>query len=99
MAGDNIVQLRNLGLAPKGGSVVVEVTVDVRVCSETTGSFEVTAKQSNDYLGTGNDFYPLVTPKIVDVTGRCKVRFLGQPGDAERNATITTVDYVLRSRG
>jgi hypothetical protein len=90
--GDNVVQLRNLGIAP-GGSASVEVTVDVRRCTSITTSFTVTAKQSNDYLGTGNDFYPLVATNNVAVTGQCQLRFVGEPADALRNTTITTVDY------
>ncbi|MEO5838380.1 MAG: hypothetical protein ABIQ73_24990 [Acidimicrobiales bacterium] len=91
--GDNIVQMRNLGLAAGGGSVTVLLTVDVRTCTATTGSFAINAKQSNDYNGTGNDFYPLTTTTSVSVPGQCQLKFVGQPADALRSTTITTVDY------
>ena len=89
--GGPVVELRNLSLAP-GSSTVIELVVGVHQC--TSGSpapFAVTAKQSNDYNGVGNDF-TLVQPSDlqVDVVGTCMLAWLAQPADAERGATITS---------
>ena len=89
--GGPVVELRNLSLAPRS-STVFELVVGVHQC--TSGSpapFAVTAKQSNDYNGVGNDF-ALVQPSDlqVDVVGTCTLAWLAQPADAERGATITS---------
>ena len=89
--GGPVVELRNLSLAPRS-STVVELVVGVDQC--TSGSpapFAVTAKQSNDYNGVGNDF-TLVQPSDlqVDVVGTCTLAWLAEPADAERGATITS---------
>jgi hypothetical protein len=75
--------------------VPIALTVDVRTCGSASGTFTLTAKQSNDYNGTGNDFFLDSTADLeVATTGTCKLGFVAQPADAETNATITSVDYV-----
>ena len=92
--GGPVVELRNLGLAP-GGSTVVTLVVAVDQCtSGTPAPFTVTAKQSNDYKGEGNDF-TLAQPSDlqVDVAGTCALVWVAAPSDAERGATITSVAW------
>jgi hypothetical protein len=89
--GGPVVELRNLSLAPRG-STVVELVVGVDQCtSGSSAPFAVTAKQSNDYNGVGNDF-TLAQPSDlqVDVVGTCTLAWLAEPADAERGAMITS---------
>jgi hypothetical protein len=92
--GGPVLELRNLAIAP-GATTTVTVNVDVRTCAPATPTtFAVSAKQSNDYNGSGNDFFLSASAdRQVDVTGTCSLAFVGQPQDAEKNATITTVDF------
>ncbi|MEO8693278.1 MAG: hypothetical protein ABI658_07155 [Acidimicrobiales bacterium] len=92
--GGPIVELRNLALAP-GASVTVIMRVDVRSCYAASGTFTITAKQSNDYNGTGNDFFlaPTADRVVATSTQTCQLRFAAPPRDAERTATITSVAY------
>ena len=64
----NLVQLRNLGIAP-GASVVATVNATV-ASNPCPGDFpwRVVAKQSNDFNGTGNDFEPLVDSSLTTST-------------------------------
>jgi hypothetical protein len=89
--GGPIVELRNLGLAP-GGSVIATLVVAVDQCtSGSTGAFTVSAKQSNDYNGTGNNFTMAQPSDLqVDVAGTCSLVWSAPPSDAERGATITS---------
>jgi hypothetical protein len=92
--GGPVVEVRNLALAP-GGSTIVTLVVAVDQCtSGSAAPFTVTAKQSNDYKGEGNDF-TLAQPSDlqVDVVGTCKLVWLAAPSDAERGATITSVAW------
>jgi hypothetical protein len=92
--GGPVVELRNLGLAP-GASTTVTLTLDVGTCSPTSPApFAVTAKQSNDYNGTGNDFF-LTAPSDLqlDVIGTCSLAFVAQPADALKGSAITSVAF------
>jgi hypothetical protein len=91
--GGPVIELRNLSIAP-GDSRTFPVVLDVRTCAPGSGTFVATAKQSNDYNGTGNDFI-LVAPSdlLLGATGNCRLAFVAPPADAERNAAITSVDY------
>jgi hypothetical protein len=92
--GGPVVELRNLALAP-GASVTVSITVDVRRCTAASGApFAITAKQSNDYNGTGNDFFLDAGADLaVAVTGACQLAFLAPPADAETGKVVTSVDW------
>lgn len=90
-----VLELRELAIAP-GGSRSFVVTVDVKTCTPaTSGPFQAVAKQSNTFLGTGNHFFLDSTNSdlTVGIVGTCDLAFVAQPGDAERGATITSVDY------
>ena len=92
--GGPVVELRNLNIAP-GTSRVFALTVDVRTCVPATPPpFTITAKQSNDYNGSGNDFY-LAAPSDLQVnaTGTCKLSFAAPPEDAERRAPIRSAPF------
>ena len=89
--GGPVVEVRNLGLAP-GGSTVVTLVVAVDQCtSGAPAPFAVTAKQSNDYNGVGNDF-TLAQPSDlqVDVVGACALAWFAGPTDAERGSVVTS---------
>src|SRR6476619_1722634 len=49
------LQLRNLSLAPGSSALRVSFSV-VTSCMGATGTWKVPAKQSNNFLGNGNDF-------------------------------------------
>jgi len=64
--GRDVVQLRNLGIAP-GASFIATVTATVPTsnpCAPANFAWDVMAKQSNDFNGTGNDFGPLVNSSL-----------------------------------
>jgi hypothetical protein len=66
----NVVQLRNLGIAP-GASVIATVRAGVpssNPCASAQFAWQVAAKQSNDFNGTGNDFAPLVDSSLTTST-------------------------------
>jgi hypothetical protein len=67
----NIVELRNLGVAP-GASVIATVTAGVpssNPCAPADFTWQVVAKQSNDFNGLpGNDFGPLVDSRLTTST-------------------------------
>jgi hypothetical protein len=92
--GGPVVELRNLALAP-GASMAAVLTVDVRSCAASPGAaFGITAKQSNDYSGTGNDFYLKTGADLqVEVTGPCTLAFLAPPADAETGKVVTSVAW------
>ena len=92
------VQLRNLALLQGGGpgsSVTVTLTVDVGTCvAINPAPFSIKAKQSNDFKGTGNDYFMVAPSDLqVNVTGQCSLAFFNQPKDAERSANITSVAF------
>jgi hypothetical protein len=91
------IELRDLGLAPgvpEGESFTFDVIVDVQQCTPgTSDEFQATAKQSNTYLGTGNDFYWENPGLTATILGTCSLVFAEQPGDAQRNDAITSENY------
>ena len=69
----NVVQLRNLGVAP-GKSVIATVVATVpsgNPCAPAGFSWAVAAKQSNDFNGTGNDFGPLAPDSSLTTSATC----------------------------
>jgi len=69
----NIVQLRNLGVAP-GKSVIATVVATVpssNPCAPAGFTWAVAAKQSNDFNGTGNDFGPLAPDSSLTTSATC----------------------------
>ena len=69
----NVVQLRNLNVAP-GASVIATVNVTVQSttpCAESSFTWMVAAKQSNDFNGTGNDFGPLSSDSSLTTSVTC----------------------------
>jgi hypothetical protein len=92
----NVLQLRNLGLAP-GASVTL--TVGLRMpCVAGSYTWDVVAKQSNDFSGLpGNALGPVSGTLATTVNGTCKLRFVGQPASAEKNAQIRAEEFVPAS--
>lgn len=91
----DVLELRNLRIAP-GGSRDFDVTVGVQTCApQTSDPFTVAAKQSNAFRGEGNDFFldAAGSDLTAEIVGTCSLEFVAEPGDAERDATITSVDY------
>jgi len=64
-----VVHLRNLAIAP-GASVTATfmVTVTSQPCAPATSTWQVDAKQSNDFNGTGNNFGPQVKSSLTTST-------------------------------
>jgi hypothetical protein len=91
------IELRSLDLAPgvpQGESFTFDVTVDVQQCTDgASEEFLATAKQSNTYLGTGNDFYWTNPGVTAPVAGTCALQFVDEPGDAQRTDAITSENY------
>jgi hypothetical protein len=83
------VQLRNLSLA-NGATVPVTVVADVP-CSAGTASWQILAKQSNDFNGPpGNNFTaPPASSLVTTVSGACALHFFVQPADARVGQQIT----------
>jgi hypothetical protein len=65
--GRDVVELRNLDIAP-GASFIATVTAAVPSSNPCVApasfTWDVAAKQSNDFNGTGNDFGPLVSSSL-----------------------------------
>jgi uncharacterized protein DUF11 len=69
----NTVQLRNLGIA-FGKSVTATITATVpssTPCAPASFAWQVAAKQSNDFNGTGNDFGPLTSDSALTTSTAC----------------------------
>lgn len=65
---DNVLQLRNLNLSPGKTSTF---TFQARAIRGGTITFTSTAKQSNNYAGTGNDLVPAGDQPRVTISGSC----------------------------
>ena len=89
----NVVQLRNLSLAP-GASRTVSMQVDTSAaaCSAGTFAWTVLAKQANDFNGPpGNnlDLDAANSALTTTVSGECGLRFFTPPADANPGQRIT----------
>ena len=84
------LSLRNMSLKP-GRSVTVRLAARI-ACSATPSGYvlAVTAKQANDFNGSGNDFTISGPQPALDVVGRCSLAFRTQPADAQRSTAITS---------
>lgn len=88
--GGPVVELRNLAIPP-GSSRSFTLSVDVAACTPPAPpQFSVTAKQANDYSGTGNDFTLEPSDRSVEVVGTCGLAFVDQPTNAELDVAITS---------
>jgi hypothetical protein len=90
----SVVQLRNIAVAPGGGTRAV--TVGANVPCRSNLAWTVAAKQSNDFNGTGNDFDLAAGSSLTTtVNGDCvaTLKFVGQPANARTNEKITTSPY------
>jgi hypothetical protein len=57
-------------------------------------SFSITAKPTSDFSGDGDEFTLAAgSDLLVDTIGACSLAWVDQPGDAERSARITSVDF------
>jgi hypothetical protein len=81
-----LLQLRNLMLAPNA-SATLTLTLQMP-CAAGSYGWQVNAKQSNDYKGTGNDLGPLTASLTTTVSGACALRFVAEPAGARTNTTI-----------
>lgn len=108
----NIVQLRNLGVAP-GKSVVATVVATVtsgNPCAPAGFAWAVAAKQSNDFNGTGNDFGPLAPDSSLTTSATCDgtatqctvASCLGTLNDADASISVDvpgSTGFLTISRG
>src|SRR5439155_11173185 len=94
----SVIELRNLVL-PSGDFLTLGFVAQAP-CATGTYTWSIAAKQSNDFHGTGNDFWlepPPATDLAVDVTGRCHLDFIRQPADAQVDASITSAPLQIGS--
>jgi hypothetical protein len=90
---DGVIQLRDLGLAPGDTAMVtLSVQADCRQQAPYVWS-GIQVKQSNNFLGTGNDFAQTGDDPVTTVTGGCTLVFDDQPAHAARNAEISSEDF------
>jgi hypothetical protein len=86
------LQLQDLNLAP-GSQLSVSFSVTTPCAG--SGTWKAPAKQSNRFLGTGNDFTLLSSNGLTSSVGssNCKLVWLYPPNHANRDATITNTAY------
>src|SRR5919201_5293972 len=92
------IQLRNLNLSP--GSPAVTVGFDVKTpCAGSNLTWTVPAKQSNNFLGTGNDFSLIKSWGLTTdiTTGSCHLEWVTQPKSAAVNTKITGTAFTPTS--
>lgn len=91
-----VVQLRNLSLAP-GQSAAVTMSTKVP-CGSTPGVYAIVAKQANDFNGTGNDVAldTAGSDLSIDRSGSCGLRFVTQPPSeiGSGDPFTTSVEFV-----
>ena len=91
----NVIQLRNLNLAPHA-TTSVSLTARIPCVPDAAGyPWVAQVKQSNDFNGTGNDFTPATAPPRLFGAGVCSLAFTtdGQPTSAQRLTNITADPY------
>ena len=86
------LQLQDLNLAP-GSQLSVSFSVTTPCAG--SGTWKAPAKQSNRFLGTGNDFTLLSSPGLTSSIGssNCKLVWLYPPNNANKDAVITNTAY------
>lgn len=96
----NVVKIRNFGLAPKSSkSVTITVTASPPACgTSVTRTWSATAKQSNDYNGTGNDFNlqtsgSSLTTSVAGGACAAKLRFSAQPANVLAGQAISATAF------
>lgn len=90
VASGNLLQLRNLNLAP-GGTLNVDITVTTP-CAAGSYTWGIQAKQSNSFNGPpGNDYTLQSTGSnlVTSLAGTCKLVWDTQPASAKVNTVIT----------
>jgi hypothetical protein len=95
-----LLQLRNLAIPPTGSNSR-DYTFDLSVASTACGAdwnWILAVKQSNDFNGTGNDFFLKTTGSDLTTTVTCiqtatALRFFTQPAGAEKTAVISSVAF------
>ena len=60
-----------------------------------SGTWKLAAKQSNNFLGTGNDFSLIQSGGLTSTvgSGNCKLLWLYPPNNANKNAVVTNTAY------
>lgn len=99
LPGGNMIELRNLRLAP-GATISVTLAARIPCVPDAAGyPWQVDVKQSNDFQGTGNDFTPRTAPPRLYGSGVCSLAFTadGQPTSAQRATSITADPYLPTS--
>jgi hypothetical protein len=88
------IEFRNLAI-PAGTSRTL--VVGLRMPCAGTYAWDVNAKQSNDYSGTGNDLNYSGAKPVTTIQGTCKLRFVTQPADATIIQPISTQPFTAPS--
>jgi hypothetical protein len=87
----SVIELRNLGILP-GETRSFPISVRAQ-CTPATAEWTIEVKQSNDFNGTGNDFFLEGDQPTTSIDGTCSLAFTSQPASAERYQTITGAPY------
>lgn len=88
----DVIELRNINIASRGGSLLLDVTANLGTVAAGTYVWDVIAKQSNDFNGSGNDFFLVASQSSVRTfVDACALEFTTQPADAVTSAKITSV--------
>jgi hypothetical protein len=96
------VQLRNLALAPNGGSVTVAMSVTTPLCQQGSFAWSAEVKQANNFSGPpGNDFsyQPSGSLASTNLDGACTLKFSPAPTDAQTDQPISGSPYTPESAG
>jgi hypothetical protein len=90
----SLIELQNLNLAVGASVTVTFQTATPIPCTGGPYTWQVHAKQSNQFLGTGNDFAQNLTTGLSStITTGCKLVFTQQPADAVHDQLITNTAY------
>ncbi|MFL5967130.1 MAG: hypothetical protein ACJ747_11315 [Gaiellaceae bacterium] len=86
------LKLRNLNV-PVGSKLTVSFSVSTPCTG--SGTWKVPAKQSNDFLGNGNDFSLVQSGGLASSigSGNCKLVWLYPPNNANKSAVVTNTAY------
>src|SRR5581483_237219 len=93
---NNVVQLRNLGIAPGASSPAFSLVLTAPCLAAAPLTWQATAKQSNNYSGPPGNNVGIDPASNLGVTltgGGCKLHFFTEPADAAVNTVITSTPF------
>jgi hypothetical protein len=88
-----VLTMTNLNVAA-GATLNIPITVAMTPCPAGAYAWSISAKQSNDYNGTGNDFtFTTNGSNLITNVTPCTLKWVTQPATSAKNATITGALY------